>query len=490
MIAKLVSARSNRMDTHDAAGDPRRWLALPVLLAGAFLPPLDFFIVNVALPSIRTALHASAAQLQFVISAYAATYAVFLITGGRLGDLYGRRRMFLLGIGGFTLASLLCGLAWSSEALLAGRMLQGLTAAALAPQVLASIRVMFPHAEQPRALGLYSATFGVAATLGALLGGALVSSHLWGMGWQLIFLVNLPVGMAALAAGFILLRESREEHALRLDLGGVALLSIALTLLVYPLVEGRERGWPAWTYAMLAGSLLMFVVFVRFEARVAKRGGSPLIDVRLFGEGDFSLGIIAALGIYLTSSFFLTYAVYLQSGLQHSALQAGLATVPFTIGFFCGSMFASRLIDALGARALPLACACEAFGFGTLIATVLHALPQMAIVPVLAVAGFGFGVALPALIRAVISGVEARHAGLASGMVITALQISAALGVAIIGGVFYTVLHGQTGAKAYEHAFATGLSCNAGALIVVALLSMRIGRGKRHRTRAMAVVMD
>ncbi|HKT28841.1 MFS transporter [Dyella sp.] len=478
------------MNTHDAAGDPRRWLALPVLLAGAFLPPLDFFIVNVALPSIRTALHTSAAQLQFVISAYAATYAVFLITGGRLGDLYGRRRMFLLGIAGFTLASLMCGLAWSSEALLAGRILQGMTAAALAPQVLASIRVMFPHAEQPRALGLYSATFGVAATLGALLGGALVSSHLWGMGWQLIFLVNLPVGVAALIAGFALLRESRAEHALRLDLGGVALLSIALALLVYPLVEGREQGWPAWTYAMLVGSLIMFVVFVRFEARVAKHGGSPLIDVQLFGEGDFSVGILAALGIYLTSSFFLTFAVYLQSGLQHSAFQAGLATVPFTIGFFGGSMLASRLIDALGHRALPLACLCEALGFGVLIATVWHALPHGALMPGLALGGFGFGAALPALIRAVISSVETKHAGLASGMVITALQISAALGVAIIGGVFYTALHGQTGARAYEHAFAIGLCCNVGALLVVALLSTRMGRVNRHHASAITVAID
>lgn len=478
------------MNTHDAAGDPRRWLALPVLLAGAFLPPLDFFIVNVALPSIRTALHTSAAQLQFVISAYAATYAVFLITGGRLGDLYGRRRMFLLGIAGFTLASLLCGLAWSSEALLAGRILQGMMAAALAPQVLASIRVMFPHAEQPRALGLYSATFGVAATLGALLGGALVSSHLWGMGWQLIFLVNLPIGAAALIAGFVLLRESRAEHALRLDLGGVALLSIALALLVYPLVEGREQGWPAWTYAMLIGSLMMFAAFVRFEAHVARRGGSPLIDVRLFAEGDFSLGIAAALGIYLTSSFFLTYAVYLQSGLQHSALQAGLATVPFTIGFFCGSMLASRLIDALGHRALPLACACQAFGFGVLIGAVLHALPHTALVPGLAVAGFGFGVAMPALIRAVISGVETRHAGLASGMVITALQISAALGVAIIGGVFYSVLHGQSGAKAYAHAFATGLGCNVGTLVLVALLATGMDRVKPGAASAVTAVMD
>lgn len=478
------------MNTHDAAGDPRRWLALPVLLAGAFLPPLDFFIVNVALPSIRAALHTSAAQLQFVISAYAATYAVFLITGGRLGDLYGRRRMFLLGIAGFTLASLLCGLAWSSEALLTGRILQGMTAAALAPQVLASIRVMFPHDEQPRALGLYSATFGVAATLGALLGGALVSSHLWGMGWQLIFLVNLPVGIIALIAGSVLLRESRAEHAMRLDLGGVALLSIALALLVYPLVEGREQGWPAWTFAMLAGSFVMFIVFMRFEVHVAKRGGSPLIDVKLFGEGDFSIGILAALGIYLTSSFFLTFAVYLQSGLQHSAFEAGLATVPFTIGFFCGSMLASRLIDALGHRALPLACLCEALGFGVLIAVVLHALPHGALVPALAVAGFGFGVALPALIRAVISSVETRHAGLASGMVITALQISAALGVAIIGGVFYTALHGQLGARAYEYAFATGLYCNAGALLVVALLSVGMGRTKQSSASAITVAMD
>ncbi|HUB92051.1 MAG TPA: MFS transporter [Dyella sp.] len=478
------------MNTHDAAGDPRRWLALPVLLAGAFLPPLDFFIVNVALPSIRAALHTSAAQLQFVISAYAATYAVFLITGGRLGDLYGRRRMFLLGIAGFTLASLLCGLAWSSEALLAGRILQGMMAAALAPQVLASIRVMFPDAEQPRALGLYSATFGVAATLGALLGGALVSSHLWGMGWQLIFLVNLPIGTAALMAGFVLLRESRAEHALRLDLGGVALLSIALALLVYPLVEGREQGWPAWTYAMLIGSLTTFAAFVRFEAHVARHGGSPLIDVRLFAEGDFSLGIVAALGIYLTSSFFLTYAVYLQSGLQHSALQAGWATVPFTIGFFCGSMLASRLIDALGHRALPLACACQAFGFGVLIATVRHALPHAALVPALAVAGFGFGVAMPALIRAVISGVETRHAGLASGMVITALQISAALGVAIIGGVFYSVLHGQTGVRAYADAFATGLGCNVGALLLVALLSTGMGRVKRGAASTVTAAME
>lgn len=468
------------MNTHDAAGDPRRWLALPILLTGAFLPPLDFFIVNVALPSIRAAFKADSAQLQFVISAYAATYAVFLITGGRLGDLYGRRRMFLLGIGGFTLASCLCGLAWSPQVLLAGRMLQGMAAAALAPQVLASIRVMFPAAEQSRALGLYAATFGIAATLGQLLGGILVSGHWWGLGWQLIFLVNLPVGVAALIGGIYLLRESRAAHALKLDLGGVGLLSAALGLLVYPLVEGREQAWPAWTYLMLAASFVMFVLFVLFEARIARQGGSPLIDVQLFREGDFSLGIGVTLGFYLTSAFFLTYAVYMQSGLQRSALQAGLATVPFTVGYFCGSISAARIIGVLGQRTLPLSCACQALGFGVVMAAISHNLPHAMLTCGLTLAGLGFGVAMPSLIRVVIGSVDARHAGFASGMVITALQISAALGVAIIGGVFYTALNDHADANAYAHALTTSLRCNVGALAVITVLSLALGRTRRQ----------
>ncbi|GGA09225.1 MFS transporter [Dyella caseinilytica] len=478
------------MNTHHAAGDPRRWLALSVLLTGAFLPPLDFFIVNVALPSIQTTLKASSAELQFVISAYAATYAVFLITGGRLGDLYGRRRMFLLGISGFTLASLLCGLAVSPRMLLASRMLQGMAAAALAPQVLASIRVMFPPAEQSRALGLYVATFGMAATLGQLLGGALISGHWWGLGWQLIFLVNLPVGIAALIGGFWLLRESRAPHALKLDLGGVALLSIALGLLVYPLVEGREQGWPAWTYAMLVASAVMLAAFARYETHVIRQGGSPLIDIRLLREGDFALGIVITLGFYLTSSFVLTYAVYMQSGLQRSAWQSGLATLPFTIGYFCGSMLASRMITTLGNRTLPLSCTLQAVGFGIVVAAITHSLPQSTLLPGILLAGLGFGIAMPSLIRVVISSVDALHAGLASGMVITALQISAALGVAIIGGVFYSVLNKQQTLHAYAHAFATSLSCNVAALVVIILLSLALGRSRQQIANIPAVTLD
>jgi predicted MFS family arabinose efflux permease len=194
-----------------SAGAPRRWLALPVLLTGAFLAILDFNVVNLALPAIRSDLGASSSEVQFVISAYAATYAVFLITGGRLGDLYGRRRMFLYGVAGFTIASVLCGIAWSPSVLVSGRILQGLTATAMAPQVLASIRVLFPPAEQGRALALYGATFGLANICGQVLGGVLVSAHPLGLAWQAIFLVNVPIGLVAIIGGLIFLSDSRSE---------------------------------------------------------------------------------------------------------------------------------------------------------------------------------------------------------------------------------------------------------------------------------------
>lgn len=464
------------------AGDPRRWLALPVLLAGAFLPPLDFFIVNVALPSIRGALHASASQTQFVISAYAAIYAVCLITGGRLGDLFGRRRLFLLGIAGFVLASLLCGLAWSPEALLAGRLLQGLAAAALAPQVLASIRVMFPLAEQPRALALYAATFGLAATLGQVLGGALIAAGWWGLSWQWIFLVNLPVGVAAWLGGLLFLRESREPRAMRLDLGGVGLLSLALATLVYPLVEGREQGWPLWTVAMLGASLALFALFLRFEARVARRDGTPLVDVSLLRHGNFMLAIVVTLGFYLTSAFMFTFAVYLQ-GLGRDPLHTGLATLPFTVGYLLASITAAAVMRSLGRAALPLSLAAQAAGFALLIGAVKNQLPVLE--AALALAGVGFGIAFPSLMRAALGSVDARHAGLASGMVITALQISAALGVAVIGGVFYSVLGTGRDASSYAHAFTTALGCNVAALAVITLLSARLGH--RHTASSTTV---
>ncbi|WP_233828768.1 MFS transporter [Paraburkholderia sp. ZP32-5] len=456
-------------DTHTA--DPRRWLALPILLMGAFLPILDFNVVNLALPSIRKDLGATSAEIEFIISAYAATYAVFLITGGRLGDLFGRKRMFVYGVAGFTLASVLCGLAPSATALVAARILQGLTATVMAPQVLASIRVLFPASEQGRALALYGATFGLGNICGQILGGALVSFHRFGLTWQAIFLINVPIGLVAFVGALLFLSDSRAEHARRLDLGGVVLLSVALGLLVYPLVEGRETGWPIWIVAMLVAAPFAFALFVRFETRLAATGGSPLVEFALFREAGFGVGIAMAFALYMLSSFYLTFSVYLQGGLLLSPLQAGLATLPFAIAYFLASLASAQVMARLGKFALTVGFALQVLGFGVVLLAAAGMLANSLDIG-LAIAGLGFGTVMPSVIKAVIGGVAPKHAGLASGIVISTFQIASALGVALIGGVFYSELGAGRGATAFGHAFAVALGCNVVLLAVGGVLSL------------------
>jgi EmrB/QacA subfamily drug resistance transporter len=453
--------------------DPRRWLALPVLLTGAFLPILDFNVVNLALPVIRQDLGAVASEVQFVISAYAATYAVFLITGGRLGDWLGRKRMFMLGVAGFTLASVLCGAAWSPSVLIAGRTLQGLTATVMAPQVLASIRVMFPAAEQGRALALYGATFGLANICGQVLGGVLVSFQPFGFTWQAIFLVNVPIGLAAFLGSLVFLSDSRAQNAEKIDVGGVVLVSATLALLIYPLVEGRETGWPIWIVLMLAASPLALIAFIRFEKGVSASGGSPLVELALFRDSRFVAGIALALAFYMLSSFYLTFSVYLQGGLHLAPLDAGLQMLPFAGGFFAASLAASYVMQRLGVRALALGFALQVVGFGTVMLAVSKILPR-ALEAGLVCAGLGFGTVMPSVIKAVIGGIDPRHAGLASGIMLSTFQIGAALGVAIIGGVFHSALGSEHSLEAHARAFTLALGCNVILLALGALLSLRL----------------
>ncbi|MCC8958207.1 MFS transporter [Bradyrhizobium sp. Pear77] len=474
----MTSETTETLHLHDARTatvDPRRWLALPVLLTGAFLPILDFNVVNLALPAIRDNLGATPSEVQFVISAYAATYAVFLITGGRLGDLLGRRRMFLTGVAGFTIASVLCGVAWSPDVLVAGRILQGLTATVMAPQVLASIRVLFPAAEQGRALGFYGATFGLANICGQVLGGVLVSAHPLGLAWQAIFLINVPIGLAAFIGGVLFLTDSHAAHAQRLDIGGVILLSLTLGFLVYPLIEGRESGWPAWIVAMLPASPLMLATFVRFEARLKARGGDPLVALHLLRNSDFVIGLVMALAFYMLSSFYLTFAVYLQSGLHFAPLAAGLATLPFATGFFVSSLVSSLVMQWLGARTLTLGFALQVIGFGVVMLSVSGALPQSLEFGLIC-GGLGFGTVMPSVIKAVIGSIDPGHAGLASGMMISTFQIGAALGVAVIGGVFYSLLGSHPQADDYAHAFTIALGCNVALLALGGWLSLWLPR--------------
>jgi MFS family permease len=451
------------------APDPRRWTALAILLAGAFLPPLDFFIVNVALPSIRQDLNASAASIQLVMSGYAVAYAVLLILGGRLGDLFGRRRVFLFGLAGFAAASALCGFAWSAHALVAGRIIQGIAAAVLAPQALASIHDLFPAHEKARALGLFGTALGSAAVLGQVFGGLLISWSPFGFGWRTVFLINLPVVALAIPAALFWLRESRLGGKRRLDLGGAALLALGLGALVVPLIEGREQGWPVWAFALFAAAPVLLFLFWRYEQRVAAAGHDPLVLPSVFAAHGLVRGLLATLTFYSMASFFLIFPLYQEVGLGRDVLHTGLAFLPFGAGFLAGSQlspFAQRRFGALAATGGIMVTALSMMS----LAYVVWAGIGWGVEPALLMIGLGQGTALPALVRAVIDLVDPHFAGLASGLVNATLQIGAALSVAVIGGLFFTVLGAGGGAASVDAGFSLALMGIAGTLLAGAWL--------------------
>ena len=322
-----------------------RWVALVILLAGGFMPPLDFFIVNVALSSIHESLGATPAELQLVISGYACGYGVFLITGGRLGDLYGRKRCFLIGMAGFSLASLGCGLATTPTHLVIARIVQGSAAAVLLPQVLGSIRALFQNErELARAMSAYGIMMGMAAAIGQFSGGALIQWNPAGLGWRAIFLLTLPVCAVTLVLGWKVVPETGGGSSVRLDLGGAALISLALAAIVVPLSEGREQGWPGWVFAVLASVPLLIGAFVLYEDRLSRAGGMPLVDLRLLRIPSFRRGVLVAALFFFTTSFYLLFGLYQQEGRGMAPLQVGFAIVPYGVGLFIGPLISAPLV--------------------------------------------------------------------------------------------------------------------------------------------------
>ncbi|MDN7902882.1 MFS transporter [Burkholderia diffusa] len=469
-----------------AAAPPRShhgW-ALVVLLVGAILPPLDYFIVNLALPAIRDGIGARPSELQLVVSAYACANAVVQITGGRLGDLYGRKRMFMIGMAGFVVASTLCGLAGSGAVLVGGRVLQGLFAAVLAPQVLATIRSVFSPQEQVRVMGFYGFVFGLAAVIGQLGGGALISLHPFGLGWRAIFLVNVPIGILALLGSWRFIPESRPPRGQRIDVPGTVLLSLFLLMLVYPLTRGREAGWPLWMVACIAGALPMLGALLAVEARRIAGGHDPLLDVRLLRNPVVVLGLTLAFLFYMLSAFFLSYGIYLQGCLGWSPLASGLAILPLGIGFLASPLLMPRLVDRFGGhRVLMLGFAMLAAGVATAAALAGEHAPGPGFYAGIAAIGIGQGLVLPSVVRIVLAEVDAARAGVASGMVSTMLQIGAAVGAATLGGLFFARLGAQPGALDYVQGFRTAMWALTVVLLVCVALSAALGPMHR-RVRA------
>jgi EmrB/QacA subfamily drug resistance transporter len=460
--------------------ETRRWLVLAVVLMGTFMAILDVAIVNVAIPSIRADLGASFGEIEFVVSAYTLTYACLLVTGGRLGDNYGRKVLFIVGLIVFGAASAACGLAPTSNVLIAARAVQGIGGALMYPQVLAIIQINFTGDERAKALGIFGSVIGIAAVAGQILGGSILALDLWHLEWRPIFLVNVPLALATIIAAVFILPKDEHRDAVGLDWGGVALITTALMLLIVPLLEGRELGWPLWMLACFAASFPMFWLFVWYERRFAARGGRALVRMELFACESFAFGVpIAALFMASYAGFLFTLALYLQVGLGFTPLQSGMTYTPTAIGFFLTSLAAPRLIPLLGRQVLTLGYITSTFGLAATATTVFSAgarLHGFELAPSLFIVGLGNGLGLSPLVGTVIAGLAPQEAGAGAGVVTTTLQVGNALGVAIIGLLFFALLGTAAPGAAYAEAFALTLPACAALMLLAAVLVRRLPR--------------
>ncbi|ARP90416.1 MFS transporter [Bordetella genomosp. 9] len=463
-----------------------QWLALAVLLTGNFITILDLFIVNVAIPSIRAGLSATDADIQLVLVGYAAAYGVFLMNGARLGDLYGRKRLFLAGMGLFTLASAICGLATTPALLIAARVLQGLGSAALMPQVMASIRVLFDGDQRRRAFGAMGAVQGVAASISQLIGGALIGHAPDWLGWRLVFLINVPIGLAALAAGARWLVETRPAGRERPDLPGAALGGVAVALLLVPIMLGHEYAWPWWSWALPVLGVGVLATFLRYENRLLARGGTPMLDPGLFRNRPFAIGVAAIFLFYSSiSSFFLSLTLLLQNGIGLSAWDAGLLFTPSAIAFFAASLAGPWLARRWGHYALMGGIALFAAGLAMSAAVALAA-PRSAgwMIVSLILNGAGQGVAIPLGLNALIGKVGSGHAGMASGAVGTLQTLGTSFGITVVGVALFSLLNDNVQGDVltmHGHAVARATLYNIGAALASLALFAVALRGDSRR---------
>lgn len=462
-----------------AAGAPARPGLTPAglvtVLLGAALPIIDFFIVNVALPTIDADLHASTATLELVVAAYGIAYAVLLVVGGRLGDSFGRRRLFFAGLWLFTLTSLACGIAPTASTLVVARAAQGAASALLLPQVLSIIQATTTGEKRSRALGLYGATGGISTIVGQLLGGALVAADLWGTGWRPIFLVNVPIGLVVLVMARRL-PESRAHNPLGVDRLGTALLAVALLSLLLPLMEGRALGWPVWSIALLVVSPVAAAAFVHVERRLERLGGTPLLPPSVLRLPSVRRGLMVAIPFFgAFGSFMFVFAMTLQEGLHFGPLGAGGALTPLAVAYFTVSMLSSRLVTRYGQKVVAVGGAITAIGMVTLLCTTLAAWPHVTILdlaPAMVAIGAGNGLAMTTLFRIVLSHVPTDLAGVGSGVMTTNQQTSLALGVATLGSLYAAL--SVPGAMGPRDAFALVIGLVAVLAAIVAVTARRL----------------
>lgn len=423
-------------------GHPRRWWILGVVLAAEIMDLLDGTIVNVALPTIHARLHSSDTSLQWIAGGYSLALAIGLITGARLGDRFGRRNMFVIGAAGFTICSLLCGLSTSSEMLIAFRLAQGAFGALLIPQGLGIIRASFSAEELPKAFAMFGPVIGSAAVFGPIIGGLLVGAHLFG-GWRLVFLVNLPVGALAVAGALLFMPSARPEHAPKVDILGSVLIGSAMLAIVYPLIEGRESGWPAWTFLAIAGGFALIGVFAFQQSQRIRAERVGLIEPSVFKHRGYSAGLLVLLVFFLgMTGFMFALTLFLQIGQGFSALHAGLTFVPWSVGLAVGAGLSGGLLaPRYGRHVLEVGSLVSLAGTIMIALEGRHGLVSTwDFLPGLLVSGLGLGLIVAPLFDIILASVTDRELGSASGILNAVQQLSSAVGVAVLGTIFFDTL--------------------------------------------------
>jgi MFS family permease len=450
-------------------------------MCGTFMIVLDFFIVNVALPSMQADLHASASAIEWVVAGYGLTCAVLLIAAGRLGDLYGRRLAFAAGLAVFVVASAACGFAPSAGVLIAARIVQGIGAALVSPNVLSIIGVAFPGPARVRAITIYGLVLGLAAAGGQLIGGVLIQADFLGLAWRTVFLINVPVGLVALALTWRQVPESRAGQPAAvpgrrgLDVTGMILIILGLSALVLPLIEGVNLHWPAWTWASLAAAPVLLAAFAAHELRQARRGRAALLDLALLRQRALAAGLATQLVFWCgQASLFLVLALYLQAGRGLDPLQAGLVFSVMAGAYLIASLRAPALTVRYGRSLAAAGALILAAGHGALL-LVIAGLgvggSVLWLAPGLLLVGGGMGLCLTALNTSVLAHATPQTAGAISGAVSTTQQVGNALGVAVTGVIFFGALRGG-----YGHAMVLSLAELAALLVTVAALTRLLPR--------------
>jgi MFS family permease len=418
----------------------RRWWVLATVVAAQFMFGVDAFIVNVAIPTISVELHASPAEIESVIAIYLIAYATLVVTGGRLGDIFGTKAVFIAGVLGFTLTSLWCALAQSGPELILARLAQGATAALMVPQVLATLHLLFSDSARSRAFAIYGIVLGLAGAAGFALGAILVTLDLGGLGWRTVFLVNVPFGLVIAGAATRIMPQAPRRAGTRLDVAGAIVLFAGLLCLIGPLLFGHDLNWSPWVFAGMAAGVAIMAAFLRLEHAVARRGGMPLVDLSLVSDRPFMRGLCAVFFFFFANlSFYLVITLFMQQTLRIPPLQAGLVFLPLALTFVIASRYSGVRAKRRGPLVLVEGCAIQIAGLAALalIAVIAPTAPMLALV--LTIFGYGQGLVMAPLAGVVLSTVKPIAAGSGAGVYGTVIQIGNAAGVAAIGAVFFAL---------------------------------------------------